>query len=232
MSIISRIERTELIKNGVIYLEDKDIDVIFNILKEDIDGLDCDCEKRQKKIIQIIDNLHFIGETNLKNIYQIVVENLELQKISNVVMNKIERGESLAHVNDVEKKDNGDKRKEKKETKEDKKKRVMLEIINKILVLMDKDEINDLNNFIDIRRDVLLDEKYAKLMDENKEYIFKNGFDKHQCQIYQTKVKNMHISMLKGMLKQIGYTLYSKNHKKMIKGVFDSHTTYSIHVNE
>jgi len=117
------------------------------------------------------------------------------------------------------------------ETKEEKMKRIALDIINKILILMGLNKVDDLCNFINIRRDELLDEKYAKLLDDNKEYIFNNGFSKYECQFYQKKVRNIHISMLKGMLKQIGYTLCSKNHKKMVKGEFLTHTTYSIQKN-
>jgi len=114
------------------------------------------------------------------------------------------------------------------ETREEKLMRIALEIVNKTLELMGHRKIVDLTQFTDIRRDELLDDKYLNLFNENQKYIFENGFDKTECKIYQKKVRHTHISILKGMLKQIGYKLCSKNHRKMIKGEYDMYTTYSI----
>jgi len=114
------------------------------------------------------------------------------------------------------------------ETKENKMYRIMLEIINKILETMNLEQIDDLSNFADIQRGELLDKKYGKIIDDNKDYIFKNGFNKHECNIYQTNVKNLHLSILKGMLKQVGYKLCSKNYKKMENKTTKNYTAYTI----
>ncbi len=118
------------------------------------------------------------------------------------------------------------------ETKYDKMYLVTLEIINKILIQMKKEQIDDLCYFIEIRRDELLKDDYAKIIYDNKEYIFKSGFNKHECKIYQTNVKNLHMSILKGMLKQVGYNLCSKNYKKMINKDLITYTTYTIKKNQ
>lgn len=121
-----------------------------------------------------------------------------------------------------------DKTKNVGETREEKMMRVMLEIINKILEAMNKEQINNLCDFIDIRRDELSNEKYDKIVKDNCDYIFKNGFNKHECKYYQTNIKNQHLSILKGMLKQLGYGFSSKSHKKTINRMNESYTTYAI----
>lgn len=219
MNVISRKEKADLIKKEIIDLDADDIDVIFDILGRDINDLDYDCNTRKGKLLQIINNLHFVDEDNFTEIYQIVIQKVELQR--NEKNNKNDKLPDEDEKKVI-------KKMIKRESKNVKMKRVMLEIINKILVLMGENEIDDLCEFVNVRRDVLIDDKYAKLINDNKDYIFENGFNKYQCQIYQTKVKTIHISILRGMLKQIGYELYSKNHKRTINGVFESHTTYSI----
>jgi hypothetical protein len=114
------------------------------------------------------------------------------------------------------------------ESEEDKMKRVMLEIINKILILMNKEQINDICDFVNVRRNELIKNEYLELINKNKDYIFSNGFNKHECQIYQPKIKYGHISILKGMLKQLGHMLKSINYKTIIGGDAKAYTTYSI----
>jgi hypothetical protein len=113
------------------------------------------------------------------------------------------------------------------ETNDEKMKRVTLEIVNKLLVVMGYDVIDDLCDFYDIKRDELIEENCSKIFNENKEYILNNGFNKAECKIYQN-IKYVHLSILKAMLKKIGYSLQSKNNKKMIKGITTMHTTYYI----
>ncbi len=227
MSVIHRVKKMDFIKKWILCLEDNDINKIYEILKMEINNLDCENDNRPKKIVQISDNLGLISDSNLVKICKIVVDMMELENKEidkdDLVVNKIKSG----LVDKIKK----NEKNEIKETKDEKMRRVMLEIINKILVLMDKDEIKDLQD-VNFDRDILREDRFVKLLDDNKEYIFSNEFNKHQCQIYQTRVKNSHISMLKGMLKQVGYTLFSKNQKKMTKGVYESHTIYFVKRNE
>ncbi len=153
---------------------------------------------------------------------------METRKIKNddFVANKMKKSEYA--VKEIK----NDSTENKEETNDEKMNRIMLEIINKILVLMNKKEINELCQFVDINRDELIKDEYADIIDKHKKYIFDNGYDKYICQVYQKKVANKHISILKGMLKQIGYELFSKNHKKMIKGIYHTYTLYSIRTQE
>lgn len=118
------------------------------------------------------------------------------------------------------------------ETKGDKMKRVMLEIINKLLIAMNRNTVNDICEFKNISREELMDDTCAKILIGNRNYIFANGFSKHECQFYQKKVVNVHFSMLKGMLKQTGYVLSSKNQKKMINNTQKTITTYNVQLIE
>ena len=254
MSVIFRVEKAEFIKKWIKHFSDDDIDEIFQIFDLDVD-LDYKCEKkRQSKFNQIIDKLHLISDENFKKIYQIVIEKLELHHIkiddSDARNNKdctdVKKSEEIKNDKNnaiiVKELKDGERENfnidevtvkklellQKKESQHDKMKRVMLEIVNKILIKMNRDAIHDLCDFVDVQRDELIKDEYAEIIDNCKEYIFLNGFDKHRCQLHQAKVTYVHISIFKGMLKQIGYSLFSKNHKKMVNKVCESYTTYSI----
>lgn len=110
----------------------------------------------------------------------------------------------------------------------DRKKRVALEIANKLLLAMNKKKIYDLENFDDVRRDEILNDECKQIIDDNRNYIFENGFSKEECMVYQTKLKYPHLSLFKGMLKHIGYELMSKNRSKRSDGVRDMFTVYYI----
>lgn len=185
------------IKKYIIDLPNNDINELYTSLTEAVEIPDTkENNTRQKKILCVINNLHFVDDDDLNKFNQLIQSSL------NVVV-------------DVE-------------SKEGKMKRVALEIINKILDLNNMKHINDLCDFVDIRRDILVDEKCAELLNENKKYIFDNGFNKQECKNYQTNLKHSQLSLLKGMLKQIGYNLCSKNHKKMVNYVSQNFTSYTI----
>jgi hypothetical protein len=114
------------------------------------------------------------------------------------------------------------------ETKEEKMLRVTLEIINKLFAEMGRKEVRDLCEAIDIQRSVILKEQYKNIVIDNLKYIFDNGFSKSECMIYQKAVKTPHMSVLKGMLKSIGYEFRSKQTHRTINGVRTEDTFYSI----
>lgn len=114
----------------------------------------------------------------------------------------------------------------------DKKKRIALEITNNLLLAMNKKKIENLIDFIDIRRDDLLSNNCKKVIDDNRDYIFENGFSKEECMVYQKKLRNPHLSVFKGILKQVGYELTSKNKSKRSNGVRDMFVMYYVNVVE
>jgi hypothetical protein len=114
------------------------------------------------------------------------------------------------------------------ESIEEKKHRIVLEILNKMLDVMGKNKIKDLIEFIDIKRERIIDNDIKKIIQDNIEYIFNNGFNKSECMLYQKHLKNQHLSILKGIIKEIGYELISKNKTKHIDKKKTMITEYSI----
>lgn len=88
---------------------------------------------------------------------------------------------------------------------------VALEIFNKILIAMGKEKINKLCDFREIYRDEIVKAEYFNIVNNNLDHIFESGFSKHTCMYYQQKtIKHYHLSVLKGMLKTLGYELVPK----------------------
>ena len=144
-------------------------------------------------------------ESNLK-----FVENDDLDNLKLIVY------ESLNHI----------------ETNDEKKERIVLEIINKILEANNIAQINKLNEFIRIKRDIILSNETNKVIDDNKEYIFNNGFSKAGCKIYYRNIKTTHFSIIKGILKEIGYDMKSKLGSKTINKIKESFMVYTIIKND
>jgi hypothetical protein len=115
-----------------------------------------------------------------------------------------------------------------KESQEEKMKSVALEIINKILVEMGKEEIQDLCEFIDVRREELIKDKYSGIINDNLKYVFNNGFLRSECMVYQKTIKYRHLSIMKGMLKSVGHELCSKRTHRTINNIRVEDTFYSI----
>jgi hypothetical protein len=89
--------------------------------------------------------------------------------------------------------------------------KIVLEIINKILMVMGEKQIYDLSDCIKLSRDELIKDKYKNIIDENLSYLFQNGFSKYTCMYYQKKsIKYYHLSVIKNILKTVGYMLVPK----------------------
>jgi hypothetical protein len=183
----------------------------------------------------IKDNIVNIDEDDIDNIYN---------KINQIIPNKIKKKgimiraekilyiESMLRLIDIdvleEIKENIEEKINYVETEEDKKSRITLEIINKILVANNITRIKKLTDFISIRRDVMLTDESINIVNENKEYIFDNGFDKTGCKVYHTYIKSPHLSIIKGMLKEIGYEIKSKVKSKQIDKISEKFMVYTI----
>jgi len=115
-----------------------------------------------------------------------------------------------------------------KESQEDKMIRVALEVINNILVEMNKNKIQDLCEFVDVQREELTKDKYKQIINDNLEYIFSNGFMRSDCMVYQKTIKFPHLSIMKGVLNSIGYELCSKRTNRTINKVKVEDTFYCI----
>jgi hypothetical protein len=191
-------------------------------------------QERLNKIKLIKDNLVNLPDDNLSEIYD---------KLFNMMNNKIKKGITDRITKTYYIDDNLKYMDDEhviifeniiinclfhEENCQDKMKRVVLEITNKLLTSMEKTLILDLCDFNNINRNELLSDQCKKIINDNKTYIFSNGFSKHECNVYQTKLKNPHISIFKGMLKQVGYELCYENKTKMTKGIRKRYTIYFI----
>jgi len=114
------------------------------------------------------------------------------------------------------------------ESQEDKMKRVTLELFNKILVEMEKPEIDDLCDFVKIPRKTLIGETYKNIVNENMKYVFENGFIKTEFAPYLKSLKSPHIAFLRDMLKKIGYDMPGKNRTVYTGEKKRTETFYSI----
>ena len=87
----------------------------------------------------------------------------------------------------------------------DVKKTILLEILNEILIINGKEQINDVEQFKNISREEIL--KYDKTLDETLERLLK-GYTKFECGYYRLKnVKEWKICVLRICTKVLGKKL-------------------------
>lgn len=107
---------------------------------------------------------------------------------------------------------------------------VALKFVNKILVNIGKEEIDDLIKFQDIDRDEIIKDVNKKTLQEMENEIFKY-YDKNKCNYYR-KTNSLVLNCLRGMIKQLGLSM--TNVKKDITIIHDglkyrkTHMMYTI----
>jgi hypothetical protein len=173
---------------------------------------------RKKKLQYIKDNIDFLQDKYIDSIYEKLCINIpnkiktkdlkRVDKMKHIEINlKYLEDDMMETINQII-----IKNLVYEETVEEKKKRIVLDLINKILTIIGHTEIHDLEDFIDIRRDDILSDKVKNIIDENRDYIFEtNGFDKAGCMIYQKNLKNPHFSIIKGILNEVGFEMIAKS---------------------
>ncbi len=80
---------------------------------------------------------------------------------------------------------------------------IALDLLNKILTNMGKEEITDLYEFVDIYRDDIMEEVNKMSLSEMENEIFKY-YNKDKCGYYR-KTKNYIVNCIRSMIKEIGY---------------------------
>ena len=179
-----------------------------------------DYKTRKNKTVYIIDNIANITDSQLTKLYDKVIDVTHKDTCDDFdrvqMLEFIEK--NLRYVNDeclliiddmvanfiiCE------------ESDEEKKYRIVLEVINKILEVLKIKRINELCEFDHVERKLLLCEDCKRVVNENLKYILENGFSKHGCMLYSKNIKDPHLSVIKGMLKQIGYKLQPNRRSKM-----------------
>jgi len=88
---------------------------------------------------------------------------------------------------------------------------LVLELVNKFLINMNKPVITDLTDFKDIVRQDVITEANYKVVEEMENNIFKY-FDKAKSGYYQKKRAgdNYTVNFLRGLLRQINHEIISK----------------------
>ncbi len=189
--------------------------------------------KIRKNLIKFIkDNITEVSDTDITSIYGILNNimkhtNKDLNRLNKIIFieNNLQYMENQ-QLTDIEK--IIVKCLTYEESQDVKMEKIVLDIINKILIEINKKEIINLTDFVDVRREILMDKKCIDIINAHRDYIFENGFSKVECGVYLKIIKNPHISILKGMLKKIGYELCSKHRSTTVNNQRLTYTMYSI----
>lgn len=91
---------------------------------------------------------------------------------------------------------------------------VVLKFVNRILVNIGNEEIDDLTKFVSIDRDDIIKNENNIALKEMEGEIFEY-FNKTNSRYYN-KTKNLVLNVLKSLLKQIGYDFTKKSNNKSI----------------
>ncbi len=83
--------------------------------------------------------------------------------------------------------------------------KILLKFINKILVNIDKDEINNLTQFVNVDRLDIIKPENKVILDEMAKELFIH-FNKKKCSYYK-KTNNIVTNCIRGMCKEAGLTL-------------------------
>lgn len=113
----------------------------------------------------------------------------------------------------------------------EKKCKILLEILNDIIGTFNDDcgQIDDPVSFRDIKKEKIVTEDVINVMSNKYEYIFENGFSKTTCRYHDSmRLKYGHLTILKGMCRELGYKIVSKQKILTKNGVRSTDVYYSI----
>ena len=92
--------------------------------------------------------------------------------------------------------------------------KMALKLINVILANIGKDQIDDLTKFVDVNReDIIKDINKQSLNDMEKEVF--PLFSKDKCGYYR-KTNSFVLNCLRGMMKEIGYSMRAREQKRQV----------------
>lgn len=108
---------------------------------------------------------------------------------------------------------------------------VVLEVLNDIIDTFNDDtpHITKLEDFKDILFSSLITEEAVGAFKNKEALIFSSGYGKTECKYSDSKrLKHGHLTILRIMVKKLGYTLSSKAKPKIVNGVRTCPTYYFI----
>ena len=97
-----------------------------------------------------------------------------------------------------------DKKVKEKVNPESDKYKVVLKFVNRILVNLKKDEVDDLTKFANIDREDIIKEENKKVLIEMEKDLFQH-FNKDKCGFYRKTANGWVLNVLRGMVKDMGY---------------------------
>jgi hypothetical protein len=110
--------------------------------------------------------------------------------------------------------------------------KILLKFLNKILVKLDKTEIQDIKQFKNIKRTDLVNEEILKVYEESKEEIHKY-FGKYNLKYGQQKViKNYILTVIRNMSNELFLTFDSKVARGKVGNKVVSYVVYEITTRE
>ena len=104
--------------------------------------------------------------------------------------------------------------------------KLALKFVNKILVNIGKDEVDDLTKFVNIDREDIIKEVNRKSLEEMEGELLKL-FDKKKLGLYR-RTDTIALNCLRGMMKEIGYKLIKE--QKDITSTIDGQNYRKTHM--
>jgi len=185
-----RARRVDYIKANLINMSDDVISKIFNVTETIIDDVTSEFDRKHdndKQLARYHKTMFIL--INLKHMSRKDLEDVERIVIENAPC---------------------------EETEENRMHRIALEIMNKIMVVMEREPVDDLCKIDDIDEDELNLIEYKDIIDEYQKYIF-DGFPKVNFMADEVTNKYQHMTVIREMLNAVGYDLCSKNVGKTTK---------------
>lgn len=211
MSTKTRYDRVNYIESQLENMDNKQVSILYHLfVKHDDRGIEEPRKDERGKFI--IDNIVYASDSLIAELYNnIYYYNITLGNDENpankiikitVYKNKDER-DAENNINEEEANDdiyninNGQDGENNKDV-------VALKFINGILKLSGLDEINELTDFKDIKRDDIVTEKNIAYLKKVTKQLFP-PFDKQKCRYYPKNSTSWVLNIIRGMLKDLGY---------------------------
>ena len=194
MANISRIEKVKGIYLSYAVADNDQVIELYNIFVEYIICEDNKVLNRRIMVEHVLNNIQIADDTTVNELYTYACNNNLL----------VDTGIKYIKI--------------KKKNKNNNDKyilyNIVLNVVNDLLEIMEENKIEKLEEFKNINRDDLLQDKCKKVIEANEEYIL-NKFKKSEIRYYQKdRLSTYVLSVLKGMVSKLdGYKFVSKNHK-------------------
>jgi hypothetical protein len=194
MNDISRFDKLKGINLSYAVANNNQVSEMYNIFVKDIICKEKKVLKRQIMVEHVLSNIQVADDATVGDLYNYAHANNLL----------VDTGIKYIKID----------MKKKKENNNNILHNIVLNVVNDLLEIMEKEKIENLEEFKNINRDDLLQDKCKKVIENNEVYIL-DKYKKSEIRYYQKERLGTYvISVLKGMIGKLdGYEFTSKNHK-------------------